>query len=73
MQYFVKYRCPWKRIVIKRAGLAGGKGVFIADNKEDAKKTLKDLMKKDKTEVEEKPEKIVLEEYMDGYEISVSL
>lgn len=56
-------------VVIKASGLAGGKGVIIAQNKEEAEQALRDIL-------EEKifgtsGETVLIEEYMQGREISV--
>lgn len=56
-------------IVIKADGLAAGKGVFIAQNLEEAEKTLTDYMIKDTLKGSGK--KIVIEEFLEGVEASI--
>ncbi len=56
-------------IVIKADGLAAGKGVFIAQNLEEAEKTLTDYMVKDTLKGSGK--KIVIEEFLEGVEASI--
>ena len=51
------------KVVLKRDGLAAGKGVYIAQNKEEITKFIDDIFSKDK--------KIVIEEYIDGFEMSL--
>ena len=53
-------------LVIKADGLAAGKGVFICDNKEKADEALNELKS-----FGEAAKNLVIEEYLDGYEISV--
>ena len=56
-------------IVIKADGLAAGKGVVVAKTKEDALKAVCDLM--DGNAVGDAGKKLVIEEYLQGVEISV--
>jgi len=56
-------------IVLKADGLAGGKGVFICDNEEEAQKRLNKL-KHDKS-LSEAADRLVVEEFMEGEEASV--
>ena len=56
-------------IVIKADGLALGKGVVIAESKEDAKSAIKDMMVDSKFGNAGK--EIVIEEYLEGPEVSV--
>lgn len=56
-------------IVIKADGLALGKGVIIANNREEAKKAVHDIME-DKV-FGKSGEKIVVEEFLTGPEVSV--
>jgi phosphoribosylamine--glycine ligase len=55
--------------VIKADGLAEGKGVVIATNKEEAKSTLIDFIQNQKFGVSSA--KVVLEEFLDGIEFSM--
>lgn len=55
--------------VIKADGLAEGKGVVIAPNKEDAKSTLIDFIQNQK--FGKSSSKVVLEEFLDGIEFSM--
>lgn len=54
-------------MVIKADGLAGGKGVIIAQNHEEAKKALDDIMVKKVFGVST----VVIEEFLDGIEASI--
>ena len=56
-------------IVIKADGLAAGKGVVVAKTLEDAKQAVLDLMEDGK--VGDAGKKLVIEEYLQGVEISV--
>ncbi|APT75340.1 phosphoribosylamine--glycine ligase [Marinitoga sp. 1137] len=56
-------------VVIKADGLAAGKGVIIAKNYEEAEKTLYDFM--ENKIFEEAGKTVVIEEYIEGYEMSV--
>ena len=58
-----------KKIVIKADGLALGKGVFICNNKQEAKNSIKSIMK-DKV-FGNSGNKIIIEEFLDGKEVSV--
>ena len=51
------------KLVLKRDGLAAGKGVYIIDNTEDLTKTIEEIFEKDG--------KIVIEEFIDGFEMSL--
>ena len=55
-------------IVIKADGLAGGKGVYITDNKEEAKKIVEDFFE---GKFGEASKKIVIEQFLDGVEASI--
>jgi phosphoribosylamine--glycine ligase len=59
---------PRKKIVIKASGLAAGKGVYICNEKEEAKKIVRQLMS-DKI-LGDAGASVVMEEYMDGQELS---
>ncbi|WP_141051434.1 phosphoribosylamine--glycine ligase [Aliarcobacter cryaerophilus] len=56
-------------IVVKADGLCGGKGVIIAQTKEEAKKTVDDML--NGSSFGEAGEKVIIEEFLDGYELSV--
>lgn len=56
-------------IVVKADGLCAGKGVIIAQTKEEAKKTVKDML--NGTSFGEAGAKVVVEEFLEGYELSV--
>ena len=56
-------------VVIKADGLAAGKGVVIPENREDAIKTLKEMMSDKK--FGDAGEKIVIEEFLSGIETSI--
>ncbi|MBK6302526.1 MAG: phosphoribosylamine--glycine ligase [Arcobacter sp.] len=56
-------------IVVKADGLCGGKGVIIAQSKEEAKKTVDDMLNGEA--FGEAGEKVIVEEFLDGYELSV--
>lgn len=56
-------------VVLKADGLAAGKGVFICETEEEAKKRLRQYTE-DKT-LKEASQKIVVEEFMEGEEASV--
>ena len=51
------------RVVVKRDGLAAGKGVYILEDKDDLEKTIADILSKDK--------QIIIEEYIEGFEMSL--
>ena len=56
-------------IVVKADGLCAGKGVIIAQSKDEAKKAVLDML--DGTSFGEAGAKVVVEEFLDGYELSV--
>ncbi|MFA9239035.1 MAG: phosphoribosylamine--glycine ligase, partial [Candidatus Paceibacteria bacterium] len=56
-------------IVVKADGLCGGKGVIIAQSKEEAKEAASDMLSG--TSFGDAGTSIVVEEYLDGYELSV--
>lgn len=56
-------------IVVKADGLCGGKGVIIAQSKEQAKKASSDMLKG--ISFGDAGNSIVLEEFLDGYELSI--
>lgn len=66
LQYVEKHTLP---IVLKADGLAAGKGVIIATDTETAKTTLKEMLENKK--FGEASEKVVIEQYLDGIELSV--
>ncbi len=65
---YVKQIKKWP-LVIKADGLCGGKGVVIAENAEDALNTIDDFMKNGRFGAASR--RIVVEEYLKGYEFSV--
>ena len=56
-------------IVVKADGLCGGKGVIIAPSKDEAKQAVKDMLSGES--FGEAGNKVVVEEFLDGYELSV--
>ncbi|WP_297281411.1 phosphoribosylformylglycinamidine synthase [uncultured Anaerococcus sp.] len=52
-----------KKLVLKRDGLAEGKGVYIVDNISDLKDNIEDIFSKDGL--------ILIEEYIEGFEMSL--
>lgn len=55
-------------VVLKADGLAAGKGVYIANNKEEAEKTLNEFLE---GKYGEASKKIIVEEFLEGAEISL--
>ncbi|WP_233581221.1 phosphoribosylamine--glycine ligase [Petrotoga sp. HWH.PT.55.6.1] len=68
LEYSKKASYP---LVIKADGLAAGKGVFICNSYKDSTQALNELMKEEK--FGEAGRKIVVEEYLKGFEASVFL
>jgi len=58
-------------LVIKADGLAAGKGVFICESYEDSTRAINEVMKEEK--FGESGKKIVVEEFLKGFEASVFL
>ena len=56
-------------VVVKADGLCGGKGVIIAQSHDEAKKSAKEML--DGERFGDAGSKIVVEEFLDGYELSV--
>lgn len=56
-------------IVVKADGLCGGKGVIIAQSKDEAKSTVNDMLNGES--FGEAGEVVIVEEFLDGYELSV--
>jgi len=56
-------------IVVKADGLCGGKGVIIAESKDDAKKAAADMLSGES--FGDAGKAIIVEEFLDGYELSV--
>lgn len=56
------------KIVVKADGLCAGKGVIIANNKEEAKQAAKEMLSG--SSFGDAGRKIVIEEYLDGFELS---
>lgn len=64
--YIEKHEYP---LVIKASGLAGGKGVVICDNKEQAEATIHDFMIR--RIYGDAGIRLVIEEYLEGFEASI--
>ncbi len=56
-------------IVVKADGLCAGKGVIIAQSKDEAKKTVGDMLSG--TSFGDAGKKVIVEEFLDGYELSM--
>ena len=56
-------------IVVKADGLCAGKGVIIAQTKEEAKQTIEDMLSG--KAFGEAGKKVIVEEFLDGYELSM--
>ena len=56
-------------IVVKADGLCGGKGVIIAQTKSEAKKAVLEML--DGTLFGDAGERVIVEEFLDGYELSL--
>ncbi len=56
-------------IVVKADGLCAGKGVIIATSKEEAKKTVEDMLSGEA--FGDAGKKVIVEEFLDGYELSM--
>jgi len=56
-------------IVVKADGLCGGKGVIIAQSKDEAKTAVKDMLSGES--FGDAGNKVIVEEFLDGYELSV--
>jgi len=56
-------------IVVKADGLCGGKGVIIANSKEEAKKTVGEMLSG--KAFGDAGKKVIVEEFLDGYELSM--
>ena len=56
-------------IVVKADGLCAGKGVIIAESKEEAKKVVEDMLSG--KAFGEAGKKVIVEEFLDGYELSM--
>ncbi len=66
LSYVEKQKCP---IVIKADGLALGKGVIIAENIDEAKQALYDMMVNET--FKEAGKKVIIEEFLKGKEVTV--
>ena len=66
ISYIEKQKCP---IVIKADGLALGKGVIIAENIDEAKQALYDMMVNET--FKEAGKKVIIEEFLKGKEVTV--
>ena len=56
-------------IVVKADGLCGGKGVIIANSKEEAKKSVEEMLSGES--FGDSGKRVIVEEYLDGYELSL--
>jgi len=56
-------------IVVKADGLCAGKGVIIAESKDEAKKTVEEMLSG--KAFGEAGKKVIVEEFLDGYELSM--
>ncbi len=56
-------------IVVKADGLCAGKGVIIAQSKDEAKDAVKDMLSGES--FGEAGTNVVIEEFLDGYELSI--
>ena len=56
-------------IVVKADGLCGGKGVIIAQNKDEAKQAVSDMLSGNS--FGDAGKKVIIEEYLDGFELSI--
>ncbi len=56
-------------IVVKADGLCAGKGVIIAEDKDEAKKAAKDMLSGES--FGDAGKRVIVEEFLDGYELSV--
>ncbi len=56
-------------IVVKADGLCGGKGVIIAESREEAKKSIEDMLSGES--FGDSGKRVIVEEFLDGYELSL--
>lgn len=68
--YYLRSQAEYP-VVIKADGLAQGKGVMIVQNEEEAMHSIKEMM--DSKRFQSAGEKIVIEKYLDGQELSYQL
>ncbi len=66
LEYLGKVEFP---VVVKASGLAAGKGVIIAQNKEEAEKAVNEIMVE--MRFDSAGNEVVIEEFLEGYEASV--
>ena len=66
LEYLEKIEYP---VVVKASGLAAGKGVIIAQNKEEARIAVKEIMVDKK--FNNAGDEVVIEEFLSGYEASI--
>jgi len=66
LEYIRKHQFP---LVVKADGLAAGKGVVIAGTLEEAERAIEEML--DKRIHGDSGSKVVIEDYLDGFEISV--
>jgi len=62
-------QCNKLPIVVKADGLCAGKGVIIAESKDEAKKTVDEMLSG--KAFGEAGKKVIVEEFLDGYELSM--
>ncbi len=62
-------KCEKLPIVVKADGLCAGKGVIIAESKDEAKKTVEDMLSG--KAFGDAGKKVIVEEFLDGYELSM--
>jgi len=62
-------KCEKLPIVVKADGLCAGKGVIIAQSKEEAKKTVEEMLSG--KAFGDAGKKVIVEEFLDGYELSM--
>jgi len=62
-------KCEKLPIVVKADGLCAGKGVIIAESKEEAKKTVEEMLSG--KAFGDAGKKVIVEEFLDGYELSM--
>ena len=66
LEYLSNVKFP---VVVKASGLAAGKGVIIAQNKEEAEKAVNEIMVE--MRFDSAGSEVVIEEFLEGYEASV--
>ena len=66
---YIFYRAPFPALVVKAAGLAAGKGVVVAKNKEEACQAIDEILKDKK--FGSAGDIVVVEELLEGEEVSM--